>query len=337
MTDRVLWYLHDHGRGHLARACAVIPLLTAPVVVAAGPGIYDVARRSLDATVVPLPTDVPAEPTPTRKPWHHAPASAELRRRSIAVAEVIDGFSCTTAVVDVSMEVTVLARLFGLRTITVRQSGVRTDAAHRLGFASADIVWVPQHRALEPISEPIDDRWRFTGPFSRFDGRERFPPKAGRAHLALLVVGSGGSGLCVDQWRDAELPYGWRVVIAGAAESWDRDQVSSVGYVDPIDSLLSVADVVITSAGWAAVADTVAAGARPIVVAERRPFAEQLTRAQAMHSAGLAVHLARWPAPAELPELLTAARGIDPQRWHHYHDGLGAMRAAAMIDEVYAA
>ena len=43
-----------------------------------------------------------------------------------------------------------MACLLGLRTVTVRQSGRRDDEAHRIGLASADVVWVPQHRDLEP-------------------------------------------------------------------------------------------------------------------------------------------------------------------------------------------
>ena len=350
MTDRILWYLHDQGRGHLARARAVIPQLDAAVVVAAGPQIFEPARCSLDAPVVCLPTDVPARARPTRGPWHHAPVSAEVRRRSIALAETIERYSCTTAVVDVSMEVTVLARLFGLRTITVRQSGVRTDPAHQLGFTSADMVWVPQHEALEPISEPTDERWRFTGPFSRFDRFDRFertttmppprspsPPPEQTLRMALLMVGSGGSDLPVDQWRQAEVPCGWHAVIAGAAPTWRGDRVCSVGYVDDIHQLLTNADVVVCSAGWATVADAVAARARLVIVAERRPFAEQETRAAALHAAGLAVARVGWPSPSDLPELLDVAARLDPACWRPYHDGLGATRAAAMIDEVHAA
>ena len=79
MSGAVLWYVHDHGSGHLARAAAVLPHLSSNVVVAAGPGIAARAARALDSAIVALPSDVPVEPSRTIGPWHHAPAGLTQR------------------------------------------------------------------------------------------------------------------------------------------------------------------------------------------------------------------------------------------------------------------
>lgn len=339
MTGSILWYLHDHGRGHLDRARAVIPHLDAPVVVAAGPGIHDAARSVLDVPVVALPSDVPVQPARTTGPWHHAPSGTAVRIRSIALAAAIERHRCVTAVVDVSMEVTVLARLFGLRVVTLRQSGRRNDHAHRIGLDSADVVWVPQHRDLEPLDAPPGDHWTFTGTFSRFDQlphRSRCDQRRQRRRLAVLMVGQGGHSLALDDWRGATAPRSWRVAIAGTGERSSAGDVTFVGHREPIFPLLEAADVVITSAGWSAVADTVAAGAHLVVIPEERPFDEQHVRARALAAAGLAISSERWPAPDELETIVTAATALDPGRWHTYHDGRGAHRAAHLIDEVHA-
>ncbi|MGH9269785.1 MAG: hypothetical protein ACRDZ2_00765, partial [Ilumatobacteraceae bacterium] len=147
----------------------MLPHVGVPVVVAAGPGVASLAQNVLDTEVVALPSDVPTEPTVTIGPWHHAPSGKTLRRRTQALLDVIGDHDCSTAVVDLSAEVTVLARLAGLRTVALRQSGRRTDVAHRVALDSADIVWVPQDRQLEPLDGPIDERWFFSGPFSRLD------------------------------------------------------------------------------------------------------------------------------------------------------------------------
>lgn len=331
----VLWYVHDHGTGHLARARAVIPHLRHGTVVAAGPAVADVARDELDGPVVGLPGDVPATATPTVGPWHHAPSGQAVRQRSLALVDAVATFGCTVAVVDVSMEVTVLARLCGLRVVTVRQSGCRSDAAHRIGLASADVVWVPQHRELEPIGDEVaavDDRWHFTGAFSRFDGSPHRVIEADGTRLALIVVGAGGTGLDLGAWRAATAPPGWRVVIAGAPDQWCHRGITSVGRIDDLAPLLRTADVVVASAGWGAVADAAATDARLVVVPETRPFAEQEARAGALAGHHLAVVRPHWPAAAELDDLAAAVARLPAGRWARYYDGHGAERAAAMID-----
>lgn len=341
-TGSILWYVHDHGSGHLSRARQVTPLLDSPVVVAVGPGQSAEARRCLPGPVVALPTDVPDHPGPTTGPFHHAPAGATVRRRALALAEVVERFGCTTAVVDVSVEVTVLARLLGLRVITVRQSGRRDDAAHILGLATADAVWVPQHPVLEPHLPPVDDRWRFTGAFSRFDGDCRAGPTSdtggeGRpcGHGVLLAVGEGGHSLDLERWRAGRLPTGIDVTIVGANHRWEADRARSVGRIDDIAGAVRAADVVIASAGWGIVADAAALGARLVLVPERRPFDEQLTRAEALAEAGLAIHRAHWPTPDEVPEVIAAAATLRPGRWRKFYDGGGARRSAALVEAVH--
>ncbi len=332
----ILWYVHDHGRGHLERARAVLPHLSDDIVVVSGPGIAEDATEVLDTRVVALPGDVPPQPTATIGPWHHAPAGRTLRSRTAALVDVVARHDCTTAVVDVSVEVTVLARLLGLRTVTVRQSGRRTDCAHQIGLESADVVWIPQRPSLEPIDAPVDGRWFFSGPFSRLDqqvGRRTTNAKADR--LVVLLVGTGGTSIELAPWREAALPDGWQVVIAGAGQPWRNGPIECVGTGAAIESLLARADVVVTSAGWAAVADTVAAGCRLVVVPEERPFDEQQVRADALAAADLAMSLRRWPSPCELPHVVDEAMRLDPTAWHAHHDGLGAQRSAAMIERLH--
>ena len=343
MSGSILWYVHDHGDGHLRRALAVIPHLTSPVVVAAGPGISGLESRC-GAQAVDLPSDVDQQPGPTTGPWHYAPAGPALRARSLAIAAAVERFGCTTAVVDVSAEVTVLARLLGLRVVSLRQSGRRSDPTHSTAFASADAVWVPQHRALEPLNgEDVDERWQFSGAFSRFDGSAKCRRDRIRSELRTVVrmLCRGGHSLLLDEWARDTPPAGWRVVVIGTdlpqRGASDGDAMVLVrGIVDDVGPDLIDADVVITSAGWASVADVVACGARLVVVAEDRPFDEQRVRAEQLDRLGLAVHLDRWPSPRDLPGVLDRAMRLATDAWAPYHDGAGAARAAAIVERCHA-
>ena len=336
----VLWYVHDVGSGHLQRTAAVLAHLDAPAVVAAGPGV-DLTRlprsSAVDAgAIVALPSDVPEHPAATIGPWHWAPASPALRDRGAALAAAVAEHGCTTAVVDVSVEVAVLARMLGLRVVSLRQSGRRDDEAHRIGFASADAVWVPQHPALDPVETEVARRATFTGAFSRLDRPDGVAePATERRRIVALLVGSGGHHLPVEAWRRGVAPPGWRVVIAGLDERWHRDAVCSVGRVD-VEPLLRGSAVVVTAAGWASVADVVTCGARLAVVPEPRPFDEQTVRADALDRAGLAVRLPRWPTPTELADVLNRAMALEPRDWAPYYDGHGARRAARLVEQVHA-
>jgi hypothetical protein len=337
----VLWYVHDVGSGHLHRAAAVLEHLDVPAVVAAGPGI-DLSRLPPSPAVragglLALPSDVPAEPTPTVGPWHWAPASPQLRARADALAAAIARYRCTTAVVDVSAEVAVLARMMGLRVVALRQSGRRDDDAHRIGFASADAVWVPQHPELDPVEADLVGRAIFTGAFSRFDRpHAAVAPSGPRPPAVTVLVGAGGHHFPCAAWRTASASPSWPVVIAGLRERWHGDGICSVGHVD-VEPLLRRSAVVVTAAGWASVADAAACGARLVVVAEPRPFDEQVVRAEALAAAGLAVHLPSWPTPAQLPAVIERAMALAPDAWAPYYDGRGAQRAADLVEQVHAA
>jgi predicted glycosyltransferase len=232
------------------------------------------------------------------------------------------------------MEVVTLCSLLGLRTIATRQSGTRSDPAHRIGLSCADVVWVPQHRDLEPISDGVDERWIFTGAFSRNDDLTTVPT-ATAPRLVLLVVGGGGSTFDDAGWRDASAPPGWRIVIAGTPHRWSNGGVCSVGHVEPLAGLLGAASVVISAAGWSSVADAVAARTRLVLVPERRPFDEQVARARRLHELGLAIALATWPHPRCLAALVEQAERLTPSRWEPFYDRCGAPRTAAMIDELH--
>ena len=342
MTSSVLWYVHDHGDGHLQRCLAVLPHLEANVVVASSR--CDLAARvprSL-ATTSTLPSDVIAG-AGAQGPWHYAPTGAVTTGRAGALIDALRAYACTTAVVDVSVETAVLCRLAGLRVITLRQSGRREDDAHRIGFSSADAVWVPQHPELEPIdaaSRSLPLRW--SGGFSRFDAE---PTTRSAARVALgiepeerlmvMVIGRGGNRFPSTEWQVDCGPARTRVAILGLEEAWQTDSSTSFGRVENPFTWLVASDGVVTSGGWASVHDTVAAGTRLAIVAEPRPFDEQAVRADELHRRGLAVALDEWPTPDRVDGLLDVLLENDPDSWSEFYDHQGAQRAAALIDQVH--
>jgi hypothetical protein len=234
-------------------------------------------------------------------------------------------------VVDVSVEVTAVARLMGIPVVGFVLPGVRTDPAHGLGHALSEQLIAPWPdsfgAALLSGAPSWAEKVSYVGAFSRSDGRTPTHPPDGRPVVAVLC-GQGGSTVTqgdIVSARAATPEWDWKI-IGGSASSW----------LDDPWPVLSAADVVVTHAGLNAVAE-VAAGRRPaVVIPQARPHCEQLHTARALADAGLAVVLEKWPPAHCWPQLLEAAQQVGGRRWCSWSSGNGAVRAAAVIESVAA-
>ena len=95
-----------------------------------------------------------ASPSP-EECLHYAPRNHRgLQNRIATLAQWIARYRPALLVVDVSVEVAMLARLAGVRTIYVRLAGNRDDRAHRQAFLSAHKLLAPFHADLDETSTP---------------------------------------------------------------------------------------------------------------------------------------------------------------------------------------
>ncbi len=332
---RVGWYVHHHGNGHLARFLAVRPHLDADVTVFSSlprPG-------SLPASTdwVPLPLDsesevrdgelidpAAAEPTAHGR-LHWAPLGHLAHRARLAqIAEAssrLDAF-----VVDVSVEVTLFARLLGLPVALFTQPGRRDDAPHRLAFDVADVVIAPWPIGLHALDSfgDAEDRVAPVGGITRHAGRTRSDPVAGRV---LLLGGMGPAA-----YRAAS----WDALVTAAPELDFR----SAGFLpgsfsdDPWEELCR-AEVVVSAAGQNSVADMAAAGARAVLVPQDRPFDEQHATARALERAGTVQTVREVGDTAAFLAAVRRARGSAPD-WSSWGTSEAAATAASLIADLRA-
>nr|WP_256428711.1 glycosyltransferase [Frigoribacterium sp. VKM Ac-2836] len=231
-------------------------------------------------------------------------------------------------VVDVSVEVTLFARLLGVEVVVVSQPGDRTDEPHRLAYDAASRVIAPWPAGTHDSSalDRVADTVRWVGGISRQDGRRASTPDPVVVPGSVLFVGGAGGTDHDDLW----------VSVARAARATPGTTWSTLGldsWVDDPGAAMAAAEVVVTWAGQNTVADLAALGARAVVVPQTRPFDEQLTTARALDRAGLAVVSSTWPADDEWPSLIERARGLRPD-WSAWQVEGGAARAAAVVAEV---
>jgi hypothetical protein len=132
------YYVHHVGAGHLHRATALADVLDVPVT-----GLSSLPRPAgWRGPWVSLPRDdhdAAASGVDANGRLHWVPTGdAGLRGRMARLAAWIDETAPSLLVSDVSVEVTLLARLHGVPVLGVVLPGDRGDQAHRLGLDVCD-------------------------------------------------------------------------------------------------------------------------------------------------------------------------------------------------------
>lgn len=312
------YYVHHVGHGHLHRATA----LAAHLALTGGPpvtGLSSLPRPpGWHGDWVSLDRDDDGDtPHPTAGGrLHWAPLRhGGLRARSAAVSAWIADARPQAMVVDVSVEMVLLARLHGVPVVSVVLPGRRDDAAHLLGFEVADELvgfWPPDaHDMLHGVPFEVKDRLRCVGALSRFPvAPAQAPAPSGRR--AVLMLGGGGHTPVVPP------PGRWTWTVLGG-DHWVPDPSQA----------LREADVVVTHAGQNALAETAAARRPAVVVPQQRPHDEQATTAAVLRDGGWpATVLGEWPTD---DEALETAVALDGEAWSGWCDGHAVERFADVV------
>ena len=339
------YYVHHQGRGHLTRARAIAAELDEPVAVLSSLPQPD----DWDGEWIELPLDLPGsgdhvtdggdsdagaesvdlDPR-ARGRLHWVPLHSDgLRERSALISDWIRTRRPRAFVVDVSVEVALLARLHGIPVVTFALPGDRTDPAHRLGFDIATEILATWPEGLQgmDLGLPPDVRVRVTpvGAIGRYTpasdaAGDGSVGGAGSTPRALVLSGGEDDG------------FSGPAVAALQRAGWEWTHVGGTGvWVDDLWPHLRAADVVVTHAGDGALADVSAARRPAIIVPQDRPHREQRATARVLRS-GL------WPAVVvdraarrDWHRLFDRARTLDGDGWKWWNDGGGAARAAAVI------
>jgi hypothetical protein len=342
----IAYYVHHHGSGHVHRAAAVAAATRTPVVGLSSRPAPD--GWAGDWVELPLdsdgsgtdgpdtdggdpPADVTAGGVLHWAPRRHPGLNARMRRIGAVLAQA------DLVVVDVSVEVALLARLHGVPVVVVAQPGDRLDRPHRLAYDLAERLVAPWPERPAP---GWPDAWTaktvHVGAVSRFDGRPP-PPAPGAGRRVLVAWGSGGLDVGPAELRAAAAATpGWRwdVIGPGVPVGPDPANLTGSGWAADVWPRLCAADVVVTHAGQNALAEVAAARRPAVVVPQDRPHGEQHATADALARAGIAVPVGRWPAAANWPAVLDTAARRGGTAWERWSGGDGAARVAAVLDDL---
>lgn len=338
MTGRIGYYVHHHGDGHRRRALAIAGRSPDDYVLL-GTGL---SGRTGDVACVDLPDDRPLDireghdvDDAAMRPssMHYLPTGHDgIRRRVARVADWIASERPSLLVVDVSVEIAMLARIASTPTVYVRLSGVRTDAPHLEAFRGARAVLAPFHGDLDQpgVVSWVRDKTRYCPGLT-------LQHRAGEIQddVVLVVFGKGGAPgdyTAVAKAAAATPAVRWRVVGPVTPASCEAPpNLSILGWIENSEEEIARAGVVVGAAGDGLVTSVLAAGRPLICVPEPRPFSEQVSKACRLDALGAAISLRCWPAPSQWPLLLADARTLAPAARSRLHDPQGAAAANSFL------
>jgi hypothetical protein len=328
------WYIHHHGAGHLHRFLALRRAMPGVTALSSLPRPLGVPAHSW----VLLPIDAPASgdsDPDAGGALHWVPLRHDgLRHRMARIAAWIERARPDALVVDVSVEVALLARLLGVPVIWIAQRGRRTDIPHRTAYMSASAVLAPWTAATQHDEiSPAPPEAAFVGAVSRFD--DRAPERSPCRRRVLLLVGRGGHELDAHELRRViRRTHRWEWTTLGVGDSAHCSRSTPADDLDRVWEHLVAADVVVAGAGSNVIAETAAARRPLICLPQARPFDEQLCAARSLQASGLLESCERWPAVHQWDTLLERALERDPRRWDVFHDREARGRIRTQIEAV---
>ncbi|GLK66749.1 glycosyltransferase [Hansschlegelia plantiphila] len=334
MKRPIGYYVHHHGAGHRRRAEAIAAQLGGRMTML-GTGLGD---AGIDLPDDRIDAGFDGEDGTSLRPaaLHYAPLRHDgVRQRAAIISGWIAREQPALMVVDVSVEVALLARLCATPTVYVRLFGSRDDAPHLEAFRSAEALLAPWPEIWEHESAPPDLRRRtsyFPGVTPAFAGPTR---QFGRPTAVVVYGGGGGRLAAVEQAAEATPDLDWVVLGEIQGEPVRRpDNLRFAGWVPDAPAWIAGAEFVVAGAGDGAVAD-VAAARRPFLcIPEQRPYREQTDKARVLERAGAAVVVDRWPEPGSWPALRAHLASLDRDALRPLADPHGAAKAAAWIEAI---
>jgi predicted glycosyltransferase len=308
-STTIAFYIHHHGSGHIMRAITIAGAIKGYPICFLGSNLQAYSEMIPDTVeCITLPMDLPGDnekvvEEPQLSALHYSPLGVSgIRDRAAILTSVFQRSYPMLLVVDVSVEIALLARVAGIPTVVMRQHGNRTDLPHRLAYESAALLVAPFSIELAP---PTDEEWVknktvFAGGFSRFSRHQEIHKCTEQPKAIAVLIGQGGTSInsvFINFLAASCSDYTFHIIgHVIPAEGKIDDNIKWHGPVaDPL-ALLSLCTVVIGNAGHNTVMEMADLNKRFICIPEERPFDEQQQKADLLAKNGFA----RVVQPADL-------------------------------------
>lgn len=349
MPVKFVFYVHHHGSGHLMRALAIASHLPVGTAAFLGSDLKPYQQLIPDhIACLHLPDDVPGPDdrfarTRELSFLHYAPLNIKgAAERAALITSFLSTHYPVLLMVDVSVEVSVLAALASIPSFVIRQNGDRNDTAHLNAYQSAQMLIAPSSRALMNPSQFdwVDQKTYFSGGFSRYTGTAGYAGKEVKNTVAV-ITGTGGTSITARfiEKLARQCPSKTFQVMGELAKSDKTAQPENVvfhGKVEDPAALLSTCEFVIGNAGHNTVMEMADLGKRFICIPEERPFEEQVHKADLLKKNNMAVVIeAGHIMHCDWNKLFEQALGLPADCWDGMINPNALAGIAALLCESY--
>ena len=335
----IAFYVHHHGSGHIMRAITVATVLEGFSICFMGSNLEayrDIIPRDIECIHLPLDLPVNTETALAEDSvsfLHYAPIGIKgIRERTASLTATFKDKYPILLIVDVSVEITLLARLCGVPVIVVKQHGKRDDLPHKLAYESAELLIAPFSAALEPLYEEewIKAKTVHTGGFSRYSNCKTEHHPAEKTGNIAVLVGKGGTSIdsgFIQSLASTCYHYTFHIIGNIIPEEYNHaDNIKWHGNLTDPRQVIAYCTVVIGNAGHNTVMEMADLNKRFICIPEERPFDEQLQKAAMLASNGHARVIQ--PAALRTTDWLKELAEIEKQQ----PDWAGVTDAAALTN-----
>lgn len=309
------YYAHSHGSGHCNYANIFAKIFGKSLTVFTDRGhAFDSGTE-----VVMLENEDPdgseydRDTFPEPRALHYAPVNiTKITRRNRVILENVLSRNISLMIIDVSVEIAMLARVSSIPYAYVRLMGDRDDIAHLNAFEGASFLLAYFPREMESSKTPlwIVDKTVYLGFLSKYmfgeittERPEEF--KTIENPVLLYLTGFGGSR----SLDFGNLLNSYDIFAIGPQHTGEKKSGAvQLGVVDSTRRFLEHADIIVAACGSNTTSEILSLGKRFVAVAEKRQYREQELMAENLDRLGWAIDLSKY---ATLNHAVTELEHLD--------------------------
>jgi UDP-N-acetylglucosamine--N-acetylmuramyl-(pentapeptide) pyrophosphoryl-undecaprenol N-acetylglucosamine transferase len=305
---KILFYIHHHGKGHLARCEKLIPIIESltsiELLTADSDFLIEIKRSFPHLPIHLLPSKWEGVKDTSKRTFDQAfegvPFSKGATKRASFFHHLIVDRNITGFVSDVSAELTIYARGAGLNVLMQRHTGdISCDPTQVFAYQCANALYAPYPELFESGDFPFKDKTSFLGMLAN----RVVPTSENQPGITLIHDDKDVIAKVCKQLSHFSQPV---TVIGGyQPTSSYPSNVKHIGHVDDLSANVKT-EIVICSGGNNTVCELLSAMKKLIIIPQERPYHEQFSKAANLDNIGAAVML----DPALLDDEQSVMRSI---------------------------